>query len=67
MGFEMWSLTLRGGCKLQVSENKEPVKVFVPKKDKAGEQLRLLYSEGHHDFFRKLSFVKIVKLKVTTI
>jgi hypothetical protein len=50
-GCETWSLTLRKGRRLRVSENKALRRVFGPKRDEVTGELRKLHNEELNDLY----------------
>ena len=59
-GCETWSLTLSEESRLRVFENRNPRRIFGPKKDENGEWRRL-HNEELHSLYRSPNIVRVIK------
>ena len=60
-GFEPWSLTLRGECRLNVFENRVLRRIFGPKWDNVTRGWRKLHKEKLNDLYSSSSIVWVIK------
>jgi hypothetical protein len=60
-GFETWSLTVRGGHKLRVFENRVLRRIFGPKRDGVTGGWRKLHNEELHNLYSLPSIIIIIK------
>jgi hypothetical protein len=59
-GCETWSLTLREGHRVRVSENRVLRKIFGPKREEDGSW-RKLHNDELHGLYSPLNIVKVIK------
>jgi hypothetical protein len=60
-GCETWSLTLRGEHRLRVFENREPGRIFGPKRDEVTGDWRKLHIEELHKLYSSPNIISMIK------
>ena len=60
-GCENWSLTLREGGRLRVSENRMLRRIFGPKRDEVTREWRKLYNDELNDLYSSRIIVRVIK------
>jgi hypothetical protein len=61
---EIWSLTLREGRRLSLSENRVLRRIFGPKRNEVTEGWRKLHNAELHNFYSAPSVIGIIKSKI---
>jgi hypothetical protein len=59
-GCETWSLTLREGRRLRVSESRVLMKIFGPKRDEVTGEWRRLHNEELYDLYSSPSIIRAI-------
>jgi len=62
-GCETWSLTLREGRGLRVSDNRVLRRIFGPKRDEVKGEWRKLHNEELNDLYSSPNIVPVIKLR----